>query len=222
MTCWLSASINSNAVSTHTPRKPAVAAIGRSAADFVRVRNGSFELRGRPAFFHRHESLVWLLSVRRQVEQRTQTHGARIGPPQGHRREQHPPAGRFRDLAPGREPFPAASPAPPGTTTRTCWPGWIFVWPKWPNATCAAYCLCQTIGSGPAGFAQYVRWITGETIPDPDQPVQAKGDWEGFIQFSARLYTWPRPTSFIWITSPISSSGATRSTAAFTATTRRS
>ena len=38
------------------------------------------------------------------------------------------------------------------------------------------------------GFAQYVRWITGETIPDPDKPVQAKGDWDGIHQvFSAAL-----------------------------------
>ena len=39
------------------------------------------------------------------------------------------------------------------------------------------------------GFSQFVRWITGETIPDPDKPVQAKGDWQGFIRFSARLYS---------------------------------
>jgi mannan endo-1,4-beta-mannosidase len=41
------------------------------------------------------------------------------------------------------------------------------------------------------GFAQFVRWITGETIPDPDKPSQAKGDWAGFMRFSARLYATP-------------------------------
>jgi mannan endo-1,4-beta-mannosidase len=41
------------------------------------------------------------------------------------------------------------------------------------------------------GFAQYVRWITGENIPDPDRPVIARGDWSGFMKFSARLYTTP-------------------------------
>jgi mannan endo-1,4-beta-mannosidase len=40
-------------------------------------------------------------------------------------------------------------------------------------------------------FAQYVRWITGETIPDPDRPEMARGDWHGFMQFSARFYTIP-------------------------------
>jgi mannan endo-1,4-beta-mannosidase len=40
-------------------------------------------------------------------------------------------------------------------------------------------------------FAQYVRWITGETIPDPDRPEMARGDWAGFMRFSARLYTTP-------------------------------
>jgi mannan endo-1,4-beta-mannosidase len=40
-------------------------------------------------------------------------------------------------------------------------------------------------------FAQYVRWVTGETIPDPDKPVMAKGDWHAFMQFSARFYQTP-------------------------------
>ncbi|HXI69643.1 MAG TPA: mannanase [Verrucomicrobiae bacterium] len=40
-------------------------------------------------------------------------------------------------------------------------------------------------------FAQYVRWVTGETIPDPDQPAMAKGDWHAFMEFSARFYNTP-------------------------------
>ena len=40
-------------------------------------------------------------------------------------------------------------------------------------------------------FAQYVRWVTSETIPDPDKPVMAKGDWHAFMQFSARFYQTP-------------------------------
>lgn len=38
------------------------------------------------------------------------------------------------------------------------------------------------------GFAQYVRWVTGETIPDPDKPPN---DWHGFMQMSAKLYQTP-------------------------------
>src|SRR5690348_1204992 len=38
------------------------------------------------------------------------------------------------------------------------------------------------------GFAQYVHWSTGETIPDPDQPPN---DWRAFAQMSARLYQTP-------------------------------
>jgi mannan endo-1,4-beta-mannosidase len=38
------------------------------------------------------------------------------------------------------------------------------------------------------GFSQYVRWVTGDTIPDPDQPPN---DWHGFMQMSARLYQTP-------------------------------
>lgn len=41
------------------------------------------------------------------------------------------------------------------------------------------------------GFAQYVRWATGETIPDPDLPKMAEGDWTAFMQFSARIQTVP-------------------------------
>ncbi len=40
-------------------------------------------------------------------------------------------------------------------------------------------------------FAQYVRWITGETIPDPDRPVMERGNWSGFIRFSGRFYSTP-------------------------------
>jgi mannan endo-1,4-beta-mannosidase len=41
------------------------------------------------------------------------------------------------------------------------------------------------------GFAQYVRWATGETIPDADKPVMGKGDWHAFMQFSAKFYQTP-------------------------------
>lgn len=41
------------------------------------------------------------------------------------------------------------------------------------------------------GFAQYVRWVTGDEIPDPDLPTMGHGDWSSFMKFSARLYTTP-------------------------------
>jgi mannan endo-1,4-beta-mannosidase len=41
------------------------------------------------------------------------------------------------------------------------------------------------------GFAQYVRWVTGEKIPDPDLPKIAAGDWGGFMRMSARFYATP-------------------------------
>lgn len=40
-------------------------------------------------------------------------------------------------------------------------------------------------------FAQYVRWVTGEPIPDPDLPRTAAGDWGGFMKMSARFYATP-------------------------------
>jgi mannan endo-1,4-beta-mannosidase len=40
-------------------------------------------------------------------------------------------------------------------------------------------------------FAQYVRWVTGEPIPDPDRPIMARGDWHAFMKFSAKFYQTP-------------------------------
>lgn len=40
-------------------------------------------------------------------------------------------------------------------------------------------------------FAQYVRWTTGENIPDPDLPKIAAGDWGSFMKMSARFYATP-------------------------------
>lgn len=41
------------------------------------------------------------------------------------------------------------------------------------------------------GLAQYVRWITGEAIPDPDLPKIAAGDWGAFMKMAARFYAIP-------------------------------
>jgi len=38
------------------------------------------------------------------------------------------------------------------------------------------------------GMAQYVSWATGEPLSDPDQD----GDWNAFMQYSARFYAIPR------------------------------
>jgi mannan endo-1,4-beta-mannosidase len=46
------------------------------------------------------------------------------------------------------------------------------------------------------GFAQYVNWATGEAIPDPDRPTIAAGDWHAFMKMSARLYQNARANGF--------------------------
>ena len=38
------------------------------------------------------------------------------------------------------------------------------------------------------GMSQYVSWATGEPLSDPDE----RGDWDGFMQNSARFYALPR------------------------------
>jgi len=47
-------------------------------------------------------------------------------------------------------------------------------------------------------FAQYVRWATGDAIPDPDLPKMAEGDWAGFMKMSARLYSTPEANELYW------------------------
>jgi mannan endo-1,4-beta-mannosidase len=41
------------------------------------------------------------------------------------------------------------------------------------------------------GMAQYVNWISGEPIPDPDRPEVAAGPWQDFMRYSARFYRTP-------------------------------
>ena len=38
------------------------------------------------------------------------------------------------------------------------------------------------------GMSQYVSWVTGEPVLDPD----TNGDWNGFMQNSARFYALPQ------------------------------
>ena len=109
------------------------------------------------------------------------------------------------------------------TGTRICSQGLDFCLAEMAKRNMRGILFLSNYWQWSGSFAQYVRWITGETIPDPDRPVMATGDWGGFMQFSARFYTTPGGRmSFIATTSRTSSSAATPSTAGSIAMTRPS
>jgi mannan endo-1,4-beta-mannosidase len=170
--------------------RPAAAAIGKSAADFVRIRNGRFEWRGRPHFFI--GANLWYgcyladagLRGGRERMARELDHLKSIG------------VSNLRLLA-GSETSPLAGAIPrgitraPGDYDEDLLAGLDFCLAEMAKRDMRAILFVSNYWQWSGGFAQFVRWITRETIPDPDQPAQAKGDWQGFMRFSARLYSVP-------------------------------
>ena len=166
------------------------ASTSRKTNDFVTVRNGRFELRGRPYFFI--GTNLW--------------YGCYLGAPAlaGGRqrlvreldRLQSIGAGNLRLLA-GSETSPLAGAIPRGITRSPHdWDedllrGLDFCLAEMAKRDMRGILFLSNYWQWSGGFAQYVRWITGENIPDPDRPVMARGDWVGFMRFSARFYTTP-------------------------------
>lgn len=160
------------------------------AGDFVSVRDGRFELRGRPYFYV--GTNLW--------------YGCYLS-------DAAMPGGRARltreldqlraigvnnvRLLAGSETSPLAGAIPRGITRAP------HEWDE--DLLCGLdFCLAEMAKRDQRGilflsnywqwsgsFAQYVRWATGDTIPDPDLPVMAKGDWRAFMRFSARFYQTP-------------------------------
>ena len=158
--------------------------------DFVRVRNGQFELRGRPYRFI--GANLWFggyagdaaLPGGRDRLRRELDRLQRIG------------ATNIRLLA-GSETSPLVGSIPRGITRAPHeWDeglltGLDFCLAEMARRDLRAILFLSNYWQWSGSFAQYVRWVTGETIPDPDQPVMAKGDWHAFMQFSARFYQTP-------------------------------
>jgi mannan endo-1,4-beta-mannosidase len=162
----------------------------KSAKDFVRVRNGRFELRGRPyayiganLWYGCYLSDAALLGGRQRLV-RELDRLQRIG------------VSNIRILA-GSETSPLAGAMPRGITRaphdwdETLLEGLDFCLAEMARRDMRAILFLSNYWQWSGGFAQYVRWVTGETIPDPDKPVMARGDWSVFMRFSARLYTMP-------------------------------
>jgi mannan endo-1,4-beta-mannosidase len=167
-----------------------VPAIAKSAGDFVRVNNGRFELRGRPHFYV--GTNFWCgcylsdskLSDGRARMVRELDRLKQIG------------VSNIRLLA-GSEDSPLAGSIPrgitraPGDYDKDLLEGLDFCLAEMGKRDMRAVLFLSNYWQWSGGFAQYVRWNTGETIPDPDKPAQARGDWQGFMKFSARLYKTP-------------------------------
>ncbi|HZL44174.1 MAG TPA: mannanase [Verrucomicrobiae bacterium] len=161
-----------------------------SDSDFIKVRNGRFEYRGRPYSYI--GTNLWYgcylcdpnLSSGRQRLTRELNFLQKLG------------VTNIRILA-GSETSPLVGAIPRGITRAPhqwdedllC--GLDFCLAEMARRNMRAIPFLSNYWQWSGSFAQYVRWITGETIPDPDRPIMERGDWNGFMKFSARFYTIP-------------------------------
>jgi len=170
------------------PARPA--GTRKTTGDFVAIRNGRFELRSRPYFYI--GTNLW--------------YGCYLSDPAlpGGRQRMVRELDRLQSLGvtnirllAGSETSPLAGAIPRGITRAPrdwdedllC--GLDFCLAEMARRNMRGILFLSNYWQWSGSFAQYVRWITGETIPDPDRPEMARGDWAGFMRFSARLYTTP-------------------------------
>jgi mannan endo-1,4-beta-mannosidase len=168
--------------------KPAPAK--RSANDFVTVRTGRFELHGHPYCYI--GANIWcgcLLSDAKSS---------------GGRQRMIRELDRLRSigvtnirLLAGSETSPLAGAISRGITRaphdwdEDLLSGLDFCLAEMARRNMRAVLYVSNYWQWSGGFAQYVSWATGDTIPDPDKPVMTKGNWSGFMKFSARIYVTP-------------------------------
>jgi len=162
----------------------------RAAGDFVSVRNERFELRGRPyryvgtnLWYGCYLSDALLPDGRKRlVRELDRLQGLGVD--------------NLRLLA-GSETSPLVGAIPRGITRAPRdWDegllgGLDFCLAEMAKRDMRGILFLSNYWQWSGSFAQYVRWITGENIPDPDRPIMARGDWHAFMQFSARFYQTP-------------------------------
>ncbi len=160
------------------------------AEDFVSVRQGEFHLRGRPHYYV--GANLWYgcylsdadLPGGRQRLTRELDLLQSLG------------VTNIRLLA-GSESSPLAGAIPRGITRaphdydEALLAGLDFCLAEMAKRDMRAILFVSNYWQWSGSFAEYVRWVTGENIPDPDRPVMAKGDWHAFMEFSARFYKTP-------------------------------
>jgi mannan endo-1,4-beta-mannosidase len=161
-----------------------------SNAAFVQVRNGRFELRGKPCFYV--GANMWFgcyvadaaLPGGRQRLVRELDRLQKLG------------VNNIRLLA-GSETSPLAGAIPRGISRaphnydEVLLAGLDFCLAEMAARDMRGILFLSNYWQWSGSFAQYVRWATGEAIPDPDKPIMAGGDWHAFMQFSARFYQTP-------------------------------
>jgi mannan endo-1,4-beta-mannosidase len=166
------------------------AASGKSARDFVAVRNGRFELGGRPHFFV--GTNLWYGCYLSDAK----LSGGRARMIRELDRLQTIGVANIRLLA-GSETSPLGGAISrgitrsPGDLDEDLLAGLDFCLAEMAKRDMRGILFVSNYWQWSGGFAQYVRWATSETIPDPDRPQIGRGNWIGFMKFSARLYTTP-------------------------------
>ena len=161
-----------------------------SADEFVRIRDGRFDLRGKPHFyvgtnmwFGCYLSEATLAGGRQRLGReldRLQSLGVK----------------NIRLLA-GSESSPLAGAISRGITRaphdydESILNGLDFCLAEMAKRDMRGILYLSNFWQWSGGFAQFVRWATGQTIPDPDKPVVGAGDWHDFMQFSAKFYQTP-------------------------------
>ena len=163
-----------------------VGASSKRADDFVSVRNGRFQLRDRPYYYV--GANMWYGAYLSDAA----LPGGRARLMRELDRLQNLGVNNVRLLA-GSETSPLAGAIPRGITRaphdydEALLAGLDFCLAEMAKRDMRAILFLSNYWQWSGSFAQYVRWITGGTIPDPDKPVMAKGDWHAFMEFSATL-----------------------------------
>jgi mannan endo-1,4-beta-mannosidase len=166
------------------------AASGKSARDFVSVRNGRFELGGKPHYFV--GTNMWYGCYLSDAK----LSGGRARLIRELDRLQAIGVTNIRLLA-GSETSPLGGAISRGITRsprdldEDLLAGLDFCLDEMSKRNMHGILFVSNYWQWSGGFAQYVRWATGQTIPDPDRPQFGHGDWGGFMKFSASLYTTP-------------------------------
>ena len=170
------------------PAKPA--SLRKGGGDYVAVHNGRFELHGRPYFYI--GANIWCGCYLSDAK----LSGGRKRMIRELDRLQSIGVTNIRLLA-GSETSPLAGAIPrgitrgPGDWDEDLLSGLDFCLAEMARRNMRAILFVSNYWQWSGGFAQYIRWATGDTIPDPDKPVMARGNWSGFIKFSSRFYATP-------------------------------